>query len=494
MKLIIKKLRFLTGRPVCMIHEETAKKMSLHVGNRVVITNKEHKKIISVVDTVTEIITPSEIAVSEEILEILNLSDKAIVDVEITEHPRSLSFIKNKLRGSRLTKEEIYEIITDIADNALTEVEVAFFISAVYSHDMNIEETKYLIQAMVDSGTRLKLSGSVADKHCIGGIAGNRTTPIVVSIGAAAGLIMPKTSSRAITSAAGTADSIETIARVDFSINEIKKIIKKTNACLVWGGTLGLAPVDDKIIKVERLVNIDSTAQLLASILSKKISVGSKYVLIDIPQGRSSKVTKEQAIKLKEKFLKLGKLFGLKIEVILTEGSEPIGNGIGPALEIKDVIKVLNNDLDAPKDLREKSLILAGRLLELTKKAKSGDGFRMAKDILDSKKALNKFKQIIEAQEGSLKISQKPKFSFDIKAHDRIMITHFDNKMINKIARFAGCPEDQAAGIFLHKKKGEIVEKNNPIFTIYTISEEKLKQAKNLYEKNKERVVEYKRV
>ncbi|MFA5258604.1 MAG: thymidine phosphorylase family protein [Candidatus Pacearchaeota archaeon] len=492
MKLIIKKLRFLTGRPVCMIHEETAKKMSLHVGNRVAITNKRHEKIISIVDTVTKIITPGEIAVSEEILEILKLNDKEPVNVEITERPRSLSFIKNKLMGSRLKKEEIREIINDIADNSLTEVEVAFFISAVYSRDMNIEETKYLIQAMVESGTRLNLGGEVADKHCIGGIAGNRTTPIVVSIGAAAGLIMPKTSSRAITSAAGTADSIETIARVDFSINDIKKIIKKTNACLVWGGTLGLAPVDDKIIKVERLVNIDSTAQLLASILSKKISVGSKYVLIDIPQGRSSKVNKKQAVKLREKFLILGKLFGLKIEVVLTEGSEPIGNGIGPVLEIKDVIKVLSKDADAPKDLEEKSLVLAGRLLELTKKAKPNKGFDMAKEILDSGKALKKFKQIIEAQEGSLTVSQKPKFSFDVKSQDRIKISHYDNKMINKIARFAGCPEDTAAGIYLHKKKGEIVEKNQSIFTIYTLSEEKLKQAKSLYERNKEKVFEYK--
>jgi putative thymidine phosphorylase len=491
MKLIIKKLRFLTGRPVCMIHEETAKKISLHVGNRVVITNKDHKKIISVVDTVTKIINTKEIAVSEEILEILNLKDKEIVNVEITEHPRSISFIKKKLKGERLTKEEVYEIIKDIADNALTEVEVAFFISAVYTKDLSLEETKNLIKAMVESGNRLELKGRVADKHCIGGIAGNRTTPIVVAIGAEAGLIMPKTSSRAITSAAGTADSIETIARVDFSINEIKKIIKKTNACLVWGGTLGLAPVDDKIIKIERIVNIDSTAQLLASILSKKISVGSKYILIDIPHGRSSKVTKKQALKLKEKFLKLGKIFRLKIEVILTDGSEPIGNGIGPALEIKDVIKVLNKDINAPKDLEEKSLVLAGKLLELTGKAKKTKGLEMAREILNSGKAFKKFKQIIEAQEGNLEVFQKPKFYFDVKSKDRIKINHFDNKMINKIARFAGCPEDQAAGIYLHKKKGEVVEKNHPIFTIYTMSEEKLKQAKSLYEKNKKKVFEF---
>ena len=492
MELKIKKLRFLTGRPVCMIHETTAKKMSLHVGDRVSI--KDHTgKIISVVDTVSGIIKPNEIAVSADILDKLNLKGRDIVEVEIAEHPRSISLIKDKLRGKRLTKEEIFEIIQDIADNALTEVEVAFFISAVYANDMTLDETKYLIDAMVKSGNQMKLPGKVVDKHCIGGIAGNRTTPIVVSICAAAGLTMPKTSSRAITSAAGTADVIETVADVEFSIEEIKKIIKKTNACLVWGGALGLAPVDDKIIKIERLVNIDSTPQLLASILSKKISVGSHYILIDIPFGRSAKVTRKKAEKLKNKFLKLGGLFGLKLKVVLTDGTEPIGNGIGPILEIKDVIKVLKRD-NGPKDLEEKSVMLAGEILELTGKAKHGKGIELAQKILDSKQAFNKFDQIIKAQNGHLDGFEKPKFSFDVKADKRARIQHVDNKMINKISRFAGCPEDSAAGIYLYSKKGDIVEKGQIVFTIYTVSNEKLRQAKSLYEKNKSKVIDYSKV
>ncbi|MBS3079251.1 AMP phosphorylase [Candidatus Pacearchaeota archaeon] len=490
MRLKIKKLRFLTGRPVCMIHEKTAKKMSLHVGNRVVIKNNHKNKIISIVDTVSGIIKPNEIAVSEEILEILALKDKEFVSVEITEHPKSISLIKKKLKGEKLEKHEINEIIKDIADNALTEVEVAFFISAVYTKGMSMKETKYLIKAMVESGNRINLNGKVVDKHCVGGIAGNRTTPIVVSICASTGLIMPKTSSRAITSAAGTADVIETIARVEFSIEEIKKIIKKTNACLVWGGALGLAPVDDKIIKIERLINIDSTPQLLASILSKKISVGSKYVLIDIPCGRSAKVSKKQAIHLKEKFIKLGIIFGLKMAVVLTDGTEPIGNGIGPILEVKDVIKVLKRE-NSPKDLEEKSVYLAGVILELVGKAKKGKGYEMAMEILNSGKAFEKFKQIINAQEGHLNHFKTPSFSLEIKAHKKLKILHFDNMIINKIARFAGCPEDQVAGIYLHKKKGDVVEKGETIFTIYTESEEKLHQAKNLYEKDKDKVIEF---
>ncbi|MFH1359231.1 MAG: thymidine phosphorylase [archaeon] len=492
MKLRVKKLRFLAGRPVCMIHEDTAKELSLHVGNRISIKNNKNKKIISVVDTVSEIISKNEIAVSESIINHLNLKNKEQVDVQIIKRPRSIDLIKKKLNGHRLENNEIKEIIENIANNSLSEIEIAFFVAAVYTQGMNLKETKNLIKAMVKTGNTLKLKGKIYDKHSIGGVAGNRTTPIVVSICATQGIKIPKTSSRAITSAAGTADVIETIAKIEFSIKDIKKIVNKTNACFVWGGALGLAPTDDKIIKIERIVNIDSTSQLLASILSKKISVGSKHILIDIPYGNSAKVSKRKAEELKSKFLSLEKKFDLEIEVILTDGSEPIGNGIGPFLEIKDVIKVLKRE-DSPKDLEEKSLILAGKILEMAKKAKPGKGKELAKEILDSKKAFEKFKEIIKAQEGNLDKIKKlnPKFSYDIKAKRKTKIKHIDNKLINLLARNAGCPEDKEAGIYLYKKKNQTLERKDKILTIYTSSKEKLKHAIHFYKKNKKEMIEF---
>jgi len=491
MKLQIKKLNFLTGRPVCMIHEQTAKELSLHVGNRVSIKNKRGKEIISIIDTVSEIIKPSQIAASQEILEYLSLKNNSKVEVELIKKPHSINIIKKKLEGHRLNKKEITEIIENIANNSLTEVEIAFFIAAVHINGMSMTETKHLTNAMVKTGNTLKLRGKIFDKHCIGGIAGNRTTPLVISICAAAGLKMPKTSSRAITSAAGTTDVIETIADVEFSLKQIKKIVSKTNACLVWGGALGLAPTDDKIIKIERIVNIDSTAQLLASILSKKISVGSRYILIDIPYGRSAKVSKKQAEKLKSSFEEVSEKFKLKLKVILTDGNEPIGNGIGPILEIKDIIKILKRKPDAPKDLEEKSILLAGKLLEMAKKAKRGHGEELAKQILNSKKALKKFEQIIKLQNGNInKIkNKKPSFSYTIKAKRKTKIKHWDNKLVNKLARFAGCPEDKSAGIYLHKKAGETAENSQPILTIYATSKEKLNHAKKFYKENKGKLV-----
>jgi len=490
MKLKIKTLRFLAGKPVCMIHEKTAEKMSLHVGNRVSI-KKGNKKIISIVDTVSGIIHTKEIAVSKEIIRHLKLKNKDNVEIEIVPRPHSIILIKKKLKGEVLKKLEIQEIIKDISNNALTEAEIAFFISAVHSKDMSLKETKYLIEAMVKTGSQIKLRGKIADKHSIGGVAGNRTTPIIISICSSAGLIMPKTSSRAITSAAGTADVMETIARVDFSIKEIKKIIRKTKACFVWGGSLGLAPADDKIIRIGRIIKIDPTAQLLASILSKKISVGSKYILIDIPYGKSAKVTKRQAEKLKIKFLKLGKIFDLKLEVILTDGTKPIGDGVGPVLEMIDIIKVLKRDKDAPKDLEEKSIMLAGRLLEMTKRTKKGQGIKLAKEILDSGKAFKKFQKIIKVQKGKLKKLRPGKYNYTIEAKKKAKIKHMDNKLINNLARQLGCPEDKSAGIYIHKTVNQQVEKNNKILTLYANSKEKLKHAKKFYNQNKKEIVKF---
>jgi len=472
-----------------MIHEKTAQEMSLHIDNRISV-KKANKRTISIVNTISNIIKPNEIAVSNTVIQHLKLKKGDVVEVEITERPKSINLIKKKLKGEELNKKEIQEIVQDISHNALREAEIAFFIAALNSKGMSLNETKNLIQAMVKTGKQLKLRGKVVDKHCIGGIAGNRTTPIIVPICAAAGLIMPKTSSRAITTAAATVDVIETIAKVDFSIKEIKKIIQKTNACLVWGGALGLAPVDDKIIKVERIVKIDSTAQLLASILSKKISVDSKYILIDIPYGKSAKVDKRHAEDLKKRFIILGSKFNLKLEVVLTDGREPIGNAVGPFLEINDIIKILKRE-DGPKDLEEKSIMLAGILLEMAGKTKKGKGKVLAKEILDSGKAFKKFEQIIKAQKGKIRKFKPGKYTHTIYTKSNKKIKSYDNKLINELAKFAGCPQDKAAGVYLHKKANQEIKKADKIMTIYAVSKEKLEHAIKFYNKNKKEMVEF---
>jgi len=347
---------------------------------------------------------------------------------------------------------------------------------------MTMKEIIYLIKAMLKFGNELEINKEfVVDKHSIGGVPGNRTTPIVVSICSAAGLTFPKTSSKAITSAAGTADTIETIARVDFSMSELKKILKKTNAFMVWGGSLGLVPADSKIIEVEKSLTIDPRSQLIASIMSKKFAAGSKYILIDIPYGKNAKVTKKKAERLKRDFAKLGKYFRKKIKCILTDGSQPIGNGIGPALELRDIIKILNPSENGPSDLEKKSLTLSGMILEMTGKAKKGKGIELAKEILYSGKAFEKFKEIINAQKGSLSRLRDAKFKKDILAKRNGKIKEIDGKKIVILARILGCPVDKFSGIYLNVHVGDSFKKGEKLMTFHSETQSRIREAVESY-------------
>jgi len=482
----IKSLKLLAGRPVAILHKNTAKKLSVYAGERINLKNNS-QKIIAIIDIATGILKENEIAVSVEIIDYLKLKEGQKIDVSVAPKPSSISFIVDKLNGKELDYQKIYSIIRDIVNNALTEAEIAYLVSAIYINGMNINEIAMLTKSMIENGKKLEIK-NVVDKHSIGGVAGNRTTPIVVSICSSTGLIMPKTSSRAITSAAGTADVIESLAKVEFSIDEIKKIVRKTNACLVWGGALGLAPADDKIIQVERLISLDPEAQLIASILAKKLAVNAKYVLIDIPYGKSAKVLSgKEASGLAKKFEKLAKIFKLKLKIILTDGSEPVGNGIGPVLEARDVISVLTRSKNRPIDLEKRALEISAVILEMTGKAKKGHGMNLAKKILDSKLAYKKFKEIITAQKGSLNNIEsrlKPaRFNFKIIAKRNSEVVHIDNKKIALVARYAGCPADKSSGIYLAVHKGIKAQKGSTLATIYAETEEKLNFAVKTFNK-----------
>lgn len=484
MKLKIKLIDWSAGVPVAMLNQETANELGVKLRDRISIETKS-REIYTIVDTIGRLIKNDEIAVSSEIKKILDLKSGQKVDINLALPPESLNYIKKKLDNKTLTHREIKSIIEDIVNNSLSEAEIALFISAMHKYGMTINETVFLIKSILETGSKLKLKNKIiVDKHSIGGIAG-RTTPIIVSICASAGLTIPKTSSRAITTPAGTADAIETIAKVDFTVKQLKKIIQKTNAFMVWGGGLGMVPADSKIIQVEKMLNMESKAQFLASIMSKKLAVGSKYILIHIPYGKSAKVDKRRAIDLEKEFKKVAKRFHQKLECVLTENKGPIGNGIGPALEIIDVIKVLNRE-DCCYKLEEESLFLAGKLLELTKKAKKGKGREMAKNILDSGKAFKKFTEIIKAQEGDISCNKikLAKYKKEIYSTKTGKLEEINNKKINSLARLAGCPADKGAGLYLYAHSGDRVKKGQRLFTIYSESNHRLKQAVSYYKKD----------
>lgn len=475
MKLKVKSFKLVAGRPVAFLHEKDAQQLKVYPGSRIRIRSAK-SSCLAVVDIVSGLFNAGQIALSTEVLQALQKVDGS-VEVSFAERPESSLIIQKKRPSKKYTEHEIRTIISDVVNNALTEAEVSYFVSDVYRNSLSLEETVYLTKAIAETGKRLTWhSAKIADKHSIGGIPGNRTTPLVVSICAAAGIVMPKTSSRAITSAAGTADVIESIAKVDFSAEELKKIVKKTGACLAWGGALGLAPADDKLIKVEKMINLDPEAQLIASILAKKLAMGSTHILIDIPYGLGAKVSQERAKRLAHKFQTMGRLLKLHIKTVLTEGNHPIGNGIGPLLEIKDVIAVLRQE-NQPLDLEKKSLFLAGNILELMDKASPGKGMAKAKEILLSGAAYRKFVEIIEAQHGNIENLPTAQFTKPIRATKSGTIISIDNRMVNYLGRLAGSPEDKAAGLYLSKHVQQSVKKGDILFTLHAESSDKLAEA-----------------
>jgi len=486
MKLKIKNLNFSTGVSVCILNQKSADILGVKINDRILL-KKDEIKVFSIIDISNEFVDEKEIGLSYEISNRLKLKENTEIDVFLSTPPKSLVFIKKKMNGEKLSQNEIGLIIKEIVNNSLSESEISLFISSMYQKGMTIQETIFLINAILKSGKSIKLNNNqmIVDKHCIGGIPGNRTTPIIVSICASAGLIFPKSSSRAITTSAGTADVVESVARVDFSINEIKRIIKKTNACLIWGGSLELIPADEKIITIEKRLNIDPESQLLASIMAKKLALGAKYILIDIPYGENAKFNKQRALKLKKKFEVLGKHYKKILKVILTNGEQPIGNGIGPVLEMKDIIKVLSQSSDRPLDLEEKCIYLSGEIFEMTHKSKKSKGKELAKQLLVSGKAFEKFKEIIKAQEGNLNHLKLSKYKKDILAEKSGKIKLLDNKKINFLGRIAGAPFDKSAGLFLYKHLGENVKKGEKLLTIYSESRSRIYESTKFLKEQK---------
>lgn len=399
----------------------------------------------------------------------------------------SMSDIRRKIYGHTLDDVAYQRIITDVTDLSLSNVQLSAFLAACVGERLSTKEVIYLTKAMVEVGEKLRWNEkAVFDKHCVGGLPGNRTTPIVVSIAAAAGLIIPKTSSRAITSPAGTADTMETLTNVNLSIEQMKRVVRQEGGCLVWGGAVQLSPADDVLIRVERALDIDSEGQMIASVLSKKAAAGSTNVVIDIPVGETAKVrSKKTAATLAKTMKEVGKAVGLKIEAVISDGSQPVGRGIGPALEAKDVLAVLNNRADAPNDLTQRAVILAGKLLEMANKTAAGKGEKLANDILKSGAAWEKFKRICLAQ-GEMKTPPEASFHHEVKAATNGTVVFIDNRKIAKVAKLAGAPNASAAGVLMKVSLNQTVRRGQPIFEIHSQAEGELEYALEYFGENKD--------
>ena len=426
---------------------------------------------LNVVDD-TCIVDRDQLGLSEDAFAQLGLTEGHPTRVNQAEPPSSIPALHRKISGERLSHEDYHDIVRDITEHRYSKIELTAFVVACNQGELDREEVYSLTDAMASMGRRLDWHAHpVVDKHCIGGIPGNRTSMLVVPIVAAHGMLCPKTSSRAITSPAGTADTMEVLANVEPSFDRLSEIVREHRGCLAWGGTSDLSPADDVLISVERPLSIDSPGQMVASILSKKVAAGSTHLLLDIPVGATAKVrTIPDAQRLRKLFEFVAKRMGLTIDVVITDGRQPIGNGIGPVLEARDVMRVLQNDPDAPNDLRQKSLRLAGRLIECDPDVRGGDGYAIARDILDSGRALRRMEDIIAAQ-GSKGFDhlhpQLGPLTFEVCAPASGTVVGIDNFQIARVARLAGAPKVQGAGVDLMHKLGATVAQGDVLYRVH---------------------------
>lgn len=469
MELVVSEIDIGTHLPTVLLNGADAEELGVHPLDRVQITT-DGTTTIGIVEVTEELVAPGTLGVTRRLGHV-----EGSVEVTLAPKPRSVRYVRKKLDDRELEADEIRAIVRDIEADRLNDVELSAYVSGVYSNGMSDAETTALTEAMAEVGERLSWDDAVvADKHSIGGVAGNRVSPILIPIVAAAGVKIPKTSSRAVTSPAGTADTMEVFCDVEFSISELREIVETTSGCLVWGGAVDLSPVDDKIIRAENPLSLDPTGQLIASVLSKKYSAGSTHVIIDVPYGESAKVDgHSEARELGDDFESVGDHLGMQVAPTVSPGHEPIGRGIGPVLEARDVLEVLGGG--GPEDLRLKSERLAQLLLD------DCGADADAVEILESGRAEDKFREIVAAQGGDPDVTPadlSPGDECATVAADRGgVVTHIDNRIVSELGRRAGAPKDPRAGLTLAPHVGDEITAGDDLFTVYAETASKLDDA-----------------
>jgi AMP phosphorylase len=462
------------GKQIIVMDDEYASLMGIHSSDRVEISYKQ-QNLIAIANVATDF-PKKTLGIYEEVQDKLKAQEGEIVTVRPAERPESLTYIRDKLVGRRLMDSEIKMIVKDVVERHLSDIELASFVTTLHIRGTSMDEAEALTKAMVETGQTLDFDRKpILDKHSIGGVPGDKTTLLVIPIVSAAGFTIPKTSSRAITSPAGTADRMEVFCSVDLTCDEIRTVVEKTNACLIWGGALELAPADDLFIQVEYPLSIDPL--LLPSIMSKKKAIGADYVVIDIPTGRGAKIkTIGEAHALAQEFIELGKRLDMHIQCGVTFGEQPIGYAIGPALEAREALSTLMGE--GPIDLVNKAVSLASLLFEMIG---VNESIQKAKDILESGEAEKKFREIIAAQGGNPDVKPEDievgKEKVEIRSEEKGRIQWINNRAIAQIARTAGAPKTKSAGVLLNKKLGEKVTEGETLYEIYSKSAQKLESS-----------------
>ncbi len=465
------------GRRTVILNVRDAAKLGVGEGSRVIIYGGEISKIFFV-NLSDNLLKEGECLINSDLFRTEKVNIEPLASLKSTES------IKKKIYGKSLTKVELDEIIKDIVEDNLSQIELTSYVISLQTMGMNEVEISNLVDSMVFSGETIKFDYDVFDVHSIGGVPGNKYALLTVPIAASFGIRIPKTSSRAVSSAAGTADVMEVIANVSLKPDDIRRIVNTVGATLAWGGAMKLAPADDRIIKIEQPMGIDPWGQLVASVLSKKKATNIKNLLIDIPMGNETKVENPRdAREMSDLFIRIGNRVGIDVNIAITYGGQPLGRTIGPALEAQEAMMALEGK-HVSNSLVVKSVELASILMEMAGIGDQNTAKEMAYSTISNGKAREKFLEIVREQ-GSRNIERSEdielgQYQYEFLSNRDGYIARISNRALVKIARSLGAPTSKKAGIYINKKIGDKIEKNEMILRLYSESKERLDQTLKL--------------
>lgn len=451
----------------------------------------DDKEFVFDVSLTSHYIQRGEVGIYEDIQEKYKIKGGKLVTISFTKNSsESLDALKKWLTGKRLNQKEIAAIMKDISNNRFTDILTTYFSAMGFFFPSKDEDLYRMAKAMAESGEVLYFPWVVADKHCMGGVPGNETTMIIIPLLTSLWIKMPKTFSKAITTPAATGECVSVLMDISFSKKEIEDLVKKNNCCLVRGGGLDLAPADEKLIKVAYPLSMQSYSRTVVSIMAKKYAMGITHSLIDIPVGPTAKVPDMKTAKiLKKKYEYVGKKLGMKMSVEITDALQPIGAGIGAVMQVREVLRVLQQHTHRPMDLEKKSIHLCAKIIELVGMAKGKEAERLAYGQLISGKARSMMQKIISAQHGNPKVTAEglklAKIQKDVVAEKSGKVKNIDMKVVNVVARTLGSPLDLQAGLYLHKKLGDTIKKGEILYTMYANDEGKIRWAEEFLDQKK---------
>lgn len=495
-----KKLDISAGNPlVVVMHSKDVHEYGLHQGDKVRLCWDNVCLYVSV-DISDSVVEQGQIGMFNEVWANYDIPANDTVAIKIPDPPESHDAIRKKIQGHKLTYPEIRQIMDDVANRRLSTIMMTYFAASSFNPGFDEDEVYYLTKAMAENGDILDFTDGdphkkVVDKHSIGGIPSKGVTPVLVPIVALFDLLVPNTSSRAITTPCGTSDMLEVVMPVTLPTDKILDVVKQQGACLVWGGGMDLAPADDILINIERPLNVESADKYLVSIVAKKVAMNVTHLLIDIPYGEGAKIhSLDMAENVREAFESLCERFGINVDVYMRESLSPDGYGVGPLLEMRDVLRIFERHPKRPVELEGHAIAMAGRLLELSGVAGKGEGEKMARAKLESGEATEKFWDIAFEQGAKKRVKSEDlklaEFKYEIKAPKSGVINRIGNRETVEIARALGAPFIKGAGIYFHKLVGDSVKSGEKLLTLYATSPERLEIGQNVYE-DEQHFIEY---